>query len=302
LRKNQVQLSHKKKTQEEVHQLIEKLHKDAQERKVKKDSNANNKEKLKEMHHLYYSEDDLTTNASKLKILEKFVQMYELALLNLFNKKDSLLINFDEFCNLMLALGFVKYDHGNHVEEENVSENDKKKKEKERALLNNAWKILSNTNINIENNEEENHNDERIDTNQLLVFCASLLGLYKGEDSISVGQNSVINSEEKHELIVNTNPTTTDVNTNENIPKKSSPINKKTDDAKRSPNKKQKLPNRFSTPIEHQKHFETTSSFNMNATLQKPKNPSDPNRNLLKTVIPELDITKYYYLKKQQSR
>jgi len=67
----------------------------------------------------------------------------------------------------------------------------------------------------VENNEEENHNDERIDTNQLLVFCSSLLGLYKGEDTISIGQNSVVNNEQKHELIVNTNPNTTDINTQE---------------------------------------------------------------------------------------
>jgi len=154
-----------KLTKEEVGNLVGKLHQDANERKVKRE-----KVKLKEVYA-----DELTTESSKLVILEKFVNNFELVLLNLYNKKDSILITFDELVNLMFTLGFTRYDP--KMEIPATEEKLTKKKEKEMKVLRDCWKVLG------VNNKDISEEIERVDTNQLLVFCASVLGLYKGEKS-----------------------------------------------------------------------------------------------------------------------
>jgi hypothetical protein len=388
-----------KKSKEEISSLVQKLFKDADVRKDNKNKTAKNKLKLKEVYKMYLSEDELTSNSSKLKILEKFVQGYELTLNKLFNKKDSLLINFDEFANLMYNLGFLKYDHNisssiggthtliNEVLEESSkneinnessvqeiknnrnsmmtvqthhknldstvpnnnlttrggdldkAEKEKKKQEKEFNLLKDSWKILSTVNAvsNTSNTEDVNtgtiqntHTDDRIDTNQLLVFCSGLLGLYKGEDTPTTTEGNVnsrpntyvANNEAKHDLVVTTHPTqpTEDMTTTNNLNSDGIPNTTESNlnNVEKTPathptremtlsspqkNKKRKCPNRFSTPMEH--HNWSTlngTSFSLTTTNKNAKKIdfeklAKENKNLLKIVVPELDMARYHYLK-----
>lgn len=444
-----------KKSKEEIAQLVNKLFGEAEERKEKKQKVQKDKIKLKEVYKMYDSDDELTTNSSKQIILEKFVQGYELALNKLFNKKDSLLINFEEFCSLMFNLALVRYDHGvekvedsrmhagsninvnvnnvnidsnviheeqgedqEHKEEkenvENVNEdrdrerviptteennvntnintntnvneeninmnhnsspsvtivkndintadnknsimsmtltkksnsnsiinpnttinkqksstyNDSFKKEKELNLLKDAWKILSNINAN-----DEQVHDERIDTNQLLVFCAGLLGLYKGEDAYTSNnnngnnsqnneekverKNTEVNNEQKHELVVATHPTQDVTTTNNETSPNVNNINTNPSTIQHQKNfstmvsspkkgKRVKIPNRFSTPMERHTfssmYGSSFGSFSLTATNQKSKKIDftqleKENKNLLKIVVPELDMSRYHYLK-----
>jgi len=218
---------------------------------------------------VYCSDDDLTTNSSKIKILEKFVRNYEISLLSLFNKKDSLLVCFDEFVLLMANLGFVKSKN------ESVELNGK-------ALLKDAWKILSNAN-----------EEAKVDTNQILIFCSVVLGIYKGEE----GSNNV-NNELKQELIAHPVENKEEkVNTQiEKAQGQASPKDTNIISTKVSPSKKKrKMPHRFSSVSEHKTYFNETG-FKLNVKTIKPE--EEKNKNLLTVVIPELDITKYYYNKK----
>jgi len=218
---------------------------------------------------VYCSDDDLTTNSSKIKILENFVRNYEISLLSLFNKKDSLLVCFDEFVLLMANLGFVKSKN------ESVELNGK-------ALLKDAWKILSNAN-----------EEAKVDTNQILIFCSVVLGLYKGEE----GSNNV-NNELKQELIAHPVENKEEkVNTQiEKAQGQASPKDTNIISTKVSPSKKKrKMPHRFSSVSEHKTYFNETG-FKLNVKTIKPE--EEKNKNLLTVVIPELDITKYYYNKK----
>ena len=129
-----------KKSKEEVKNLVEKLHKEATELKINKEKLATDKQTLKEVHNLYHSDDEITTPASNLKILENFVKNYELAMLNRFNRKDSIYINFEDFCNLILDLGFIKYDHHNakgqlHSNEGEDNKDSSSKENKEKASI-----------------------------------------------------------------------------------------------------------------------------------------------------------------------
>jgi hypothetical protein len=252
-----------KKTKEEIQHLVEKLYKDAEERKVNKEKKQM---RLKEFYNMYGSDDDLTTNSSKLKILEKFVQGYELILNKLFNKKDSLSINFDEFCNLMFDLGFIRYDHI-EIEAENQDQKNQKndKKEKELSLLKDAWGILSAS------------EDERIDTNQLLVFSAALLGLYKGgvSEDKPIKDNIVNTLPNQHDEPTALN---THANNNSNL----------------TTTRKQKN----TTKKKYQKFTSGSGSFtSTNRKSQKIDfyKADKENKNLLKIAVPELDINKYQY-------
>jgi len=65
-----------------------------------------------------------------------------------------------------------------------------------------------------------------------------------------------------------------------------------------SPNKKKnvKIPNRFSSVTEHHNHSDV---FLLNTNTNKDKKiEEEKTKNLLKLVVPEIDILKYFYLKK----
>lgn len=276
-----------KKSKQEIEELVAKLTSDAKERKE-------NKEKVK-LEEVY---QDLTTVSCKKVILEKFVNNYELILLNLFNQKDSVVINFESYCNMMLSLGFIRYDH--HRDEEEVknqdSEKEIKKREKEMKILKQSWRVL-------EGKQEDNK--DSVDSNQLLVFCAALLGLYKGEDMHhsnlqTENVNTNMNTQMNIESTVNN---TQDVKFSSN----NSPVNEKVKARSKSNKKKNsKIPNRFSTPSQHHKYAtlstpvnknKTASGTTFNKTHVSGKAVDQSNVNIIKVVLPELDLNKYYYLK-----
>jgi len=92
----------------------------------------------------------------------------------------------------------------------------KKKKEKEKKFLKDAWNILING-----NNEE----DDKIDSNNLLIFLCSLLGLYKGEEVESKLEktNNFSNTNTQPTNLIDTQVNTNINNTETNV----SPIKKK---------------------------------------------------------------------------
>lgn len=325
----------KKKTIDEIKSLVEKLHKDAIERKMKKTQLLENQNKLREIYNLYNSEDELTTFNSKVIILEKFVQSYERALHNKFNQRDSIEINLEEYCKLMRTLGFVLYDHeekhnnevvhfenakipqntstneeakslsadsqlNDEIKKENInnipvvqpssphfnsshinekSEKEKSYKHKEYTLLKDSWKILS-------SGQDDN---TKINSNQLLVFCASILGVYKGESDIASSDRTLeekVPNSAARDNINFMNKTAT------NFIKKP----KLNTSNQNKPVKKTKIPNRFST-YQELSAYNSVRGVNKNIKANS-LNTSEkqPEKNPLKAVVPELDTTKYFYM------
>jgi hypothetical protein len=314
----------KKKTINEIKEFVEKLHNDAQERKMKKTQVLEDDKKLKEIYNIYNSGDELSTFNTKVLILEKFVQSFERSVHNLFNTRESVEINFDEYGKLMKSLGFILHDHleknetensgvntlesnlnplseelnnviiesdespknkdNNFISNKTSAKNDKSNKQKEFTLLKDSWKILS------------NGDGSKINSNQLLVFCASVLGIYKGESE----STAETGSESKPALDSNTNDVNTGNKTKTPTHKSGSIFQKnpKLNTAKNKTNKKIKIPNRFSTFKELTDYNTTYGSTAVGKTKNKSLNTSDKQseKNPLKTVLPELDTSKYFYL------
>lgn len=258
-----------KKTQEEINTLVIKLHTDAENRKKTKEdffSSSSNK-------------NELTTVSSQKLVLENYINSFELALLNLFNKKEDILMNFEEFKALITNLGFLKLDTTDKV---NLEENESVKKDN--SLLMNAWKILTN---NTENKEEE----EKVDSNQVLLFTCAIQGLYKGEKKDT--ENEVENDEK--------NRNDNNANSNLNSPNKKKCVNGKNDiSPKKSPFK---MPNRFGTTAEHHRYASSLgNTFGIGHLLSTPTNkneslssPLKQNINVLKKIMPDFDFDKYSF-------
>ena len=133
--------------------------------------------------------ESLTSISSKLIILEKFLKNYELCLLNMYNVKYGALVNFDGFSKILNILGFVKNDCSSQVHK-NVEEkidtmqtnlytftkmqiktkNQNNNADKEHETVKECWAFINRENL------------ERIDSNQILIFLSSILGLYDGEE------------------------------------------------------------------------------------------------------------------------
>jgi len=127
--KKKLKLIGKKADKEEIKLEVEKLTKDAEERKKKKEKPAR---KLKEIYDL----DNIASESSKLLILENFLKNFELSLLNLFKVKDNYNVNFEEYCNMLYTLGFVKFDQNSHKEllvKKHKEEEESKKKEENKV-------------------------------------------------------------------------------------------------------------------------------------------------------------------------
>ena len=229
-KKNKQSINNNKLNKEEVKTLVSKLHEDSESRKKLKEDNSNLK-------HTY--DNDLTTFSSQKLVLETYINQFELNLINLFNKKEEIGLNKEEFKKLLINLGFLK-------ENENSS------------LFEQAWKITSN-----------NSQLETIESNSVLLFTSSILGLYKGEKE--------------------------DID------------NEKTNNAFKSPKKEKissphKIPNRFSTPNEHHRFASSIgTTFGIGHLLNTTGNlkQEDLNNincfNILKKVLPDFDFEKYSY-------
>ncbi len=180
--------------------------------KLHKEGNnfLSNRKKQKELENK--QEDDLkktnlVTSSTNKIILDRFLNDFEVCMTNFFFTKKDYQLNFEEFANLLYAIGFIIIPYDAKILEENEKLDNKPKKapnsdanssagvganlgasvqekqlsheEKfqrfkrkiEAITLKDAWKILSGGKPNV----------EKIDSNQLLVFCASILGLYLGD-------------------------------------------------------------------------------------------------------------------------
>ena len=134
----------------------------------------------------------LTSYSTNLIILEKFVKDFEVCLNGIFNQNKNVMISFEDFARIFYELGFVKilYDAKLNInEEDDLFKSDKDKqsslqaehpdiriqrfrRKNETSCLKDAWKILTGGSPDL----------DKIDSNQLIVFCASILGLYQGDD------------------------------------------------------------------------------------------------------------------------
>jgi len=159
--------------------LVEKLHHDATERRIKHKNSVLLKEQLEDRENL-----KLTTNSTNLLILDKFVKDFEICLSNLFDQNRNYYINFDEFSKIFYELGFVRLPYDPTFNDEGKKEIDLTEPEhseiriqifrrkNETNFLKDAWKILTGGNSAL----------ERVEANQLIVFCAAILGIYHGDD------------------------------------------------------------------------------------------------------------------------
>ena len=160
----------------------------------------------------------LTSISSKLIILEKFLKNYELCLLNMFNVKYGASVNFDGFCKILNILGFVTNDCSSTLIQKR---NDEEKIDPLATNLNTFSKMHVKTNKNYHTHAEKEKETvkecwalinkeklEKIDSNQILIFLSSILGLYDGEeknDEITTagksGEKNLINHQFLKKLI-----------------------------------------------------------------------------------------------------
>jgi hypothetical protein len=86
----------KKKTQQEIKELSEKLHSEAEQFKENKAKLV--KEKFDEFHHLWNSDDELTDKKSKMQILLKFIENFNTTIEKNFGSLEQK-IDFNQFKN-----------------------------------------------------------------------------------------------------------------------------------------------------------------------------------------------------------
>ena len=219
-------------TEKEVTEAIDKLFNDAKIRNYKKEvygsldgmvrvnsdyksrSNSltfrNFSQELKFVHKEDY---ELSSNSSKLIIIKRFLKDFDEAMAVINTSKEP--ISFNQYTELLYGLGFLLYDHksikmesltpnedmnklnlksitgSSAKDSERNEENIKKQIEKEGLIIKDSWKILSKLK-NIEDNE--------IQIDNILIFCFSILGLYKGEET-----EENLNSQASYNITVNSN-------------------------------------------------------------------------------------------------
>jgi len=133
---------------------------------------------------------EITTSvSSKTVMLEKFLKNYELCLLNIFNVKYGAIVNLFGFSKILSNLGFIT----NEISGE-FQKNEDEKVDTMITNLNSFSKMQMKTKINdnVYSREREltkdcwntinKENHEKIDSNQILIFLASISGLYDGEE------------------------------------------------------------------------------------------------------------------------
>ena len=177
------------KNGKDIQKNVEKLYNDAKDRIKKKE------EDLSTYYEEPYDRENIASESSKCLILEKFVKSFELCLLNLFNVKDNHMANFEQFSSMLFTLGFVKFDQNNKsliVEDERKNEKQKKKEKSiprrsvsrgksESSLDRTFKKVDKELKIIIESWKFLSKDQDKVNTNQILVFLSGILGLYDGE-------------------------------------------------------------------------------------------------------------------------
>ncbi len=158
----------KRLTKKELKDLTEKLHKEKEIFKINREKRE--QEQISQIKKM--EKNDFVLEKSKKVLFDKFISSYEKVLLQLFNKTDNFEIAFEEFKNIMNCLGFVK-SNSNSESEEN--------------LIKEAFNSLKPT-------------EEKVDTNAILMFGLTILGIYKGNDEKiqdHLSKISMVKSEEE---------------------------------------------------------------------------------------------------------
>jgi len=305
-----------------ISNLVSRLHREASDLMINRNKKKEEKVKTedKALHDV-----DMVTTATKVIILEKFIKDFEISLNNFFFQKKDYMLSFEEFANLFYAFGFIKIPYDAKILEEDekkdkkpvkVSANDvvqetheervyRFKRKTEAAMLKDAWKLLT-------NGKPES---ERVDSNQVLVFCASFMGLYNGEKQTNEEDMKNSESQPTKPFILNTEGSALNVNTEENIvtTKASNPKRDKSPVYQprpkgyyKSPRNSKKIVYAFGSSsnasLKTKKRNMQAGSLNKltlstssSQTWLRKQQKGKDRRVLLKMLIPDLDLNKYSY-------
>ena len=136
-----------KKPQKEIDEAMNKLY----NINKKQLENFENQRKEKFLNDVKQSEMNLMSKTSKKFILDKFITNFNKTLLELFNKSENSNITFEQYQNLLKGIGCLKNEN----------------KEEEDLIKLSFDKYL---------NQKENE----VETNFVMLFCFSFLGIYNG--------------------------------------------------------------------------------------------------------------------------
>ncbi len=149
-------------------------------------------EELKQCHH-----DITASRATKFVILEKLLNDFEACMENFYNSNRDFELSFDEFASLITGIGFLKIPYDPKYKEnfelkrgEKAKKNKKLeqvdcesleirtkmyRRKKEYFSLKNAWQFL----------RKDVPEAEKVNSIQVILFCACVMGLYDGNDLLS---------------------------------------------------------------------------------------------------------------------
>jgi hypothetical protein len=213
-------LTNLKKDIKDILTNVEKLNQDAKDRKKNKEKPAIT---LKDI----YDIDNIASESSKYVFLDSFVKNFEQSVCDLFFVRDNYMLSFDDFISLLHKLGFIKFDLKKQKEllQKKVSQEEEKKslegKEHENSHQNNSniqQSMIKSDKNSMKRGKSEKPEDrvfkkvdkeinvmteswkylskkdqEKVNTNQVLVFLAGILGLYEGEkpEEVAVEKNNI---------------------------------------------------------------------------------------------------------------
>jgi len=272
-----------------------------------------------------FKQNNLVSSATKLLILEKFIQDYERCMDNFFNQKRDVDVTFDDFANLMYGVGFTKIPYDSKFNEEFGTFEPKKikkkvkyernygsygkgydsgeesldvrttkyRRRKEFEFLSDAWKLLIGPSCLV------NSSKDKVNSNQLLIFCLSVLGLYKGEGAPESPERELLSPStvprdlsDINILSLDTKDTKeSNVNTKSILSKTPKPPSLRDKDVK-------------VTSIRLDSNISNNSSKLMNNRKQTTKSQRSQQSHstrakkvkvLIKAVLPEFDLSRYSY-------
>ena len=327
----------------DIQQNVEKLYLDAKERKKNKEKPTLS---LKDI----YDIDNIASESSKYVFLDSFVKNFEQSVCDLFFVRDNYLLSFDNYISLLHKLGFIKFDLKKQKEllqKKAVQEDEKKTQEAKDNLSNspqnnsNIQQSVIKVDKNMKRGKSEKPEDrvykkvdkeikvineswtnlvkkgqEKVNTNQVLVFLAGILGLYGGEtpdendakEDIKLESNQVENENKKEE------EPKSNVEIEKEIVSKISCQNINSNELSKTENKvANEIKSKKNKSEDHgekeKKGLKTKNFFNgipfnygtTHQTLKKTKKDTiseeKPKKNeiLLKKVVPELDLSLYSF-------
>lgn len=121
------------------------------------------KQKIKEeeMKNTELSKLSKSSHSSNKLLLDRFSNIFEQEMLNNFNQKDNIQLNFDEYKKLLSAIGFMKDE-----------------KKEEQLLLESFHKYL-----------KKNSEDDKVNSFSVLLFGLAVIGVYKGNNEEQKDKN-----------------------------------------------------------------------------------------------------------------